>query len=237
MTDPQNAKLNMAQRVLDTLNRYQAIYSSLQPVVDIVNTLEKDIKNIRDTQTDRILLNVSASTLKKREAEANMIEIAVKICNVLYLIGFKTNDKDLLKMYGLTENTFYRQSGNKTLALARQVLEFAKQNAGELATYGIDAAQITAFETAIANFNTLIVKPMDTITERKQMTTNLAQLFASLDSTLYDNLDKAMVLFKKSHPEFYGEYRTSRNIIFQNEGKSVKKPDQIIDIPAKPTSN
>jgi hypothetical protein len=58
---------------------------------------------------------------------------------------------------------------------------------------------------------------MDTIGERKQKTTNLAQLFAGLDSTLYDRLDKLLVLFKHSAPEFYGEYRTARNIIFHTE--------------------
>jgi len=63
---------------------------------------------------------------------------------------------------------------------------------------------------------------MDTIGERKQKTTNLMQLFASLDSIFYDKLDKLMVLFKQSRPDFYDEYRTARNIIFPNEGKSKK---------------
>jgi hypothetical protein len=59
---------------------------------------------------------------------------------------------------------------------------------------------------------------MDTIGARKQKTTNIAQLFAGLDSTFYDKLDKLMVLYKKS--SFYDEYRTARNIIFPNEKKS-----------------
>jgi hypothetical protein len=54
---------------------------------------------------------------------------------------------------------------------------------------------------------------MDAITTRKQKTTNLKELFARLDSALYDRLDKLIVLFKSSHPDFYNEYRTSRNLI------------------------
>jgi len=64
---------------------------------------------------------------------------------------------------------------------------------------------------------------MDTIGERKQKTSNLTQLFAGLDSTFYDKLDKLMVLFKQSQPEFYSEYRTARNIIFNDERKSKKR--------------
>jgi len=64
---------------------------------------------------------------------------------------------------------------------------------------------------------------MDAIGEKKQKTTNLAQLFAGLDTTFYDTLDKIMVLFKQSNTEFYEEYKTARNIIFNVEN-AAKKP-------------
>ena len=67
---------------------------------------------------------------------------------------------------------------------------------------------------------------MDTIGECKQKTTNLVQLFAGLDSTLYDKLDKLMALFKQSEPDFYDEYRTARNIIFNRERTRTSKKDE-----------
>jgi lipopolysaccharide biosynthesis regulator YciM len=79
--------------------------------------------------------------------------------------------------------------------------------------------EIAEIEKAINDFQTIIAKPMETISERKQKTTNLSQLFAGLDSLFYDRLDKLMILFKQPHPNFHGEYRTSRNIIFNHERK------------------
>ncbi|MGV8091795.1 MAG: hypothetical protein AB2L24_08020 [Mangrovibacterium sp.] len=90
----------------------------------------------------------------------------------------------------------------------------SKQSQAEaLEAYGYDAEKIAAIAAAVTAYRVIITKPMDTIGARKQITTNLKQLFAELDSTLYDKLDKLVVLFKESHPDFYGEYRTARNYI------------------------
>jgi hypothetical protein len=85
-------------------------------------------------------------------------------------------------------------------------------------------------ETAIDAFQTVITKPMDTIAGRKQKTTNLVQLFAKLDSTLYDKLDKIMVLFKESHPDFYNKYRTSRNLILTSRRKQNKESEESTEV-------
>ena len=221
MNDRQNAKLNMAQRVSDVFKRYGTVYKSI-PAMDIaVKTLNSDIANIRDTQKESVMVNLPASTLEKREAERKMIESCVKTANALYVIGFTTDNKELITLNGLSDGNFYKVSDNAALALARKILDLARQFAGELKDYGIDESGIDMLEQTIETFRLLIAKPMDTIGERKQKTTNLVQLFAVLDNTIYDRLDKLMVLFKLSEPEFYSEYRTARNIIFNIENKKT----------------
>ncbi len=223
MNDKQNAKLNMAQRVLETMTRYQAVYSKIAPIAEAVSMLNKSISNIREAQKEQGSVNIPASTLQKREIESQMIQLCVKIANVLYVIGFSTDNKDLITLHGLSENNFYRLNDNSSLALAGNILDFSKKYVDQLKEYGITETESSALSKAIDKFKSLIAKPMDTIGERKQKTTNLAQLFAALDSLFYDKLDKLMVLFKQSEPEFYGEYRTARNIILSVKHK--KKED------------
>ncbi|MDR2148728.1 MAG: hypothetical protein LBE91_19990 [Tannerella sp.] len=217
MNSKQNAKLNMAQRVSETLKRYESVYAGIAPMTAAVAELNAGVANIRDTQKEQETAGVSASTLKKREAERKMIEPCVRIANALYVIGFTTGDKELITLQGTSENSFYNTTGNNALALARRISDLAQARISELQTYGVEDTEIAALGTAIEAFQTLIAKPMDAIGERKQKTSNLAQLFAGLDSALYDKLDRLMVLFKHSAPEFYGEYRTARNIIFPTE--------------------
>ena len=223
MNDRQNAKLNMAQRVSDTCKRYKDEYKGLPAVVSAVAALNKDIENIRELLKERAEVNVSAATLAKRTAEKNMIVPCVKMANALYIIGFIHKNQELITLYGSSEYSFYSLTNNATLALAKRVLNLSKKYAEQLEEYGINSEKINETEKAITEFQSLIAKPMDKIGERKQKTTNLVQLFAKLDATFYDYLDRAIILFKHSSPNFYGEYRTARNIIFQNEGKSKPK--------------
>ena len=227
MNSRQNAKLNMAQRVLEVFKRYETVCNTKSPMVAAVATLKDDVENIRATQTERVGVNIPASSLEKKDAKTLMVELCMEAVSSLYIIGFENEHKELITLYGISEYSFYSKTNNAILALAKQILVLAKKYATELIPYGIDAAELTAIEKAIENYNSLIAKPMDTIGEKKQKTTNLVQLFAKLDSTLYDKIDKLMVLFKKPNPEFYDEYRTARNIIFKDEGKSVKKEEQV----------
>jgi len=222
MNDRQNAKLNMAQRVSETFKRYESTYKEVPAMVSAVEALNKDIKNIRDLQTEQEAVNVSASTLEKRAAEQQMVDVFAKTANALYVIGFTTENQDLITLQNTSEYSFYRLTHNAVLAHAKRIFELANKYKEKLNDYGIKDEDFKKMEQAMNDFNALIAKPMDTIGERKQKTTNLMQLFASLDSIFYDKLDKLMVLFKQSRPDFYDEYRTARNIIFPNEGKSKK---------------
>ncbi len=213
MNDRQNAKLNMAQRVSSTLKRYKTVYDALAPVKAAVAALNEDISHIREAEKEQGAVSIAASTLTKRAAESRMIESCVKMANVLYVIGFTAGNEELTTLQGMNQNSFYRLEDNAKLAKARQLAEQAQQQAAELKNYGIEEAEISALTAAIDDYQALIAKPLDAIGARKQKTTNLAQLFAGLDSTLHDRLDKLMVLFKTANADFYNEYRTARNII------------------------
>jgi hypothetical protein len=202
-------------------------------MVTAVAELTSNIDDIRETQREQIEKNLPASTLKKREAEGQMIGQAIKIAKMLRIIGLDNNNKELITITGTTKNTFYRSPNNEALALARQILIYARENAPQLEECGINQTQITEFAASVETYYTLIVKPMDTIGEKKLRTTNLQQLFSTQNAILYDKLDAFITLYKDSNPNFYEEYQTARNIIFQNEGKTPTQPEREIDIPAK----
>ena len=213
MTDRQNAKLNMAQRVSDTFTQYQSIYSNIQPMNEAVTELSSTILNIREASKEQNAVNISASSKEKREAEERMIERSVRVANALYVIGFKNNNKELTGLLGLSPSRFYNLEDNLKLTLAKQLHDLAQQHSSELMPYGFQPHEITEIDSVINTYQNIIAKPMSSITARKQKTTNLKELFANLNSIFYDKLDKLIVLFKESNPDFYNEYRTSRNYI------------------------
>jgi hypothetical protein len=192
--------------------------------VEAVSGLSVQLGDIHETLTNRSRTKVSVATLEKREAEQQMIEPCVELANTMSVIGFKRNIKDLMTLQGLSEYSFYSVSGNSALEMKQNVLDTARANAAELLKYGIDENAMNTLAAAIEAFRAVVTKPMDTIGERKLKTTNIKQMFACVDSIFYDQLDKLMVTYKKSSPDFYMKYRTSRNIIFPTGGKSKKTP-------------
>jgi hypothetical protein len=121
---------------------------------------------------------------------------------------------------------FYNGHDNDALILAKTIAAEASNHAQELLEYGIDGATIKALDEAIAGFGQMINKPMATIGEHKLYTDNLKHLFVETDSILYDRIDKLVVLFKTSSPEFYFLYKTARNVI-DTAGRSRKKKEEV----------
>jgi hypothetical protein len=213
MNDKQNAKLNLAQRVSDTLAANAAVYAGMTPAVEAAEELNGTIGAIREAAKEQVAMNVLAASKEKRTAESAMIDLVVRAANVLYVVGFVSDNKELTSLLGLSPNSFYRVEDNAKLTLAKRVYDLVQSHATVLSAYGYDSAEINRIEVSIAAYQSIISKPMSTITMRKQKTTNLKELFAALDSVLYDKWDRLIVLFKENYPDFYGEYRTSRNYI------------------------
>ncbi len=113
----------------------------------------------------------------------------------------------------VTKSQFYKLHDNEALALSKTTLDKAMENKEALSGYGLTEAMTDDLEQAIGSYEALVVKPRDTITERKGQTKSLAQLFAETKSLLYDRLDKLMSLFKESEPLFYESYFSARNVI------------------------
>jgi hypothetical protein len=213
MNDKQSAKLNMAQRVLDTMASNASSYDGMPPMKTAVADLGSDIVSIREVAKDMLTVNVPATTLNKREKESRMSDLCWRALNALHVLEFTTGKKELLTLLHVSPSSFYRLDGNAALALGQQILGQVKAHAAELADFGYTSETIADLEASVDEFKSVIVGPRETIGARKHKTTNLKQLFASLDSTLYDRLDKLMVLFKDSHPDFYNDYRTARSLI------------------------
>jgi hypothetical protein len=213
MNNRQNAKLNMAQRVANTMESYKPSYETIAPVTATVAELNTNIEDIREAEKEQDAVRIPVFTQEKHKSEGQMVDACVKVSNVLHVIGFVNDNKVLTNLVGLSPNDFYRGEDNTKLSLARRILDLSKEYSSELLNYGYTLETIADIGTKIDSYQRLISKPMEAAGARKQKTASLQQRFATLDSTLYDKLDKLIVLFKDTHPDFYNEYRTARNLI------------------------
>ncbi len=213
MTNLQNAKLNMYQSVLDVCIANEDIYISIKAFEDGVKIFKTNISDIRETKEKQTNVPVAGATQSKQAAEDRLVELTVQVANGTYVYAFEKVNTELKKLSTVNRSELYRAEGNALLSKAKNIMKNAGENAEQLIYYGITDNVLAELETAIAEFELLLTKPRGTIVERKVYTGNLPRLFAAADSTLYDKLDKLIMLFKTSNPDFYSAYKAARNLI------------------------
>ncbi|WP_165917162.1 carboxypeptidase-like regulatory domain-containing protein [Flaviaesturariibacter aridisoli] len=96
---------------------------------------------------------------------------------------------------------------------SRAVLEAARTRLANLADYGISSDLLDAFDTAIKTFEKAIPAPRKTQAQRRQLEAKAEARLEALNDFARKQLDKLMVPFKTSHPDFYAGYQRSRTIV------------------------
>ncbi len=97
--------------------------------------------------------------------------------------------------------------------LCQNILDIGNAHSGPLKDYGLSAANLTALQTAIGDYSASTPKPRTAMSQRKTYLSNLKDIFAATDTVLKKQMDKLIVNFKASNPDFVKEYKSNRVII------------------------
>jgi uncharacterized protein YbjQ (UPF0145 family) len=213
MTDRQNAKLNMYQKVLDVCNEYKEEYAGIPVLVTAVNVLKTRVSEIQSVTQQQTGTVSKGATKDKNDVFDRLVELALKVANPIYVYAFDTSNNSLLQKINVNKSMFYRNHDREALTLAKIILDEANAYSTTLTDYGVNNIDLAELETAISQFESLITAPSGVIGEHKLHTSNLRELFVAADSTVYDKLDKLIRLFKSSKPEFFTLYSNARNIV------------------------
>lgn len=212
MTDRQNEKLNMYQTVLKYCREHADAYVNIPAFGRYVAELENCTDEIKLIAAQQSGVAVKGTTAQKGNAEDTLVQTCLTVAGSLYAYAFEQKNTGLMEKSSLNKNMLYKAHGNQTLSIAKNIAKEVAALAGELADFGITAADREALDEAIASYEALIVSPRAAINERKQHTGNLAQQIAAADSVLYDKLDKLVVRFKTANPAFYDGFKNARNL-------------------------
>jgi hypothetical protein len=213
MTDRQNAKLNMYQKVLNVCDECKEEYAGVPALVNAVNGLKSRVSDIQSVTQQQTGTVSKGATKDKSDVFDRVVELALKVANPIYVYAFDTSDNRLMQKVNVNKSVFYRNHDQATLTLAKIIFTEANAHSAALTDYGVNNADIAELETAIAQLEGLITAPSGVIGERKLYTSNLRELFVAADSIIYDKLDKLIGLFKSSSPEFFTLYSNARKFV------------------------
>lgn len=143
------------------------------------------------------------------------MRIAGQLCSLADKIG----DTNLGAQTELTLAQLDKLSVDILEATGKRISGLATANLAALVDYNITQADITALDGLTDQFHGVKTAPRKAIATRAGQTKTLPPAVKSVTSLLRNHLDKQMLMFKKSNPEFYAGYASARVIMDRGSRK------------------
>lgn len=157
--------------------------------------------------------------LVRHNYEDEIMRIAGQLCS----LAAKNGDSNLAAQTELTLAQLDKMSADVLEATGNRISGLATTNLAALADYGITQADVAGLDALTQQFDAVKTAPRKAIATRAGQTKTLPPAVQSVTSLLRNHLDKQMLMFKKSNPEFYAGYQSAR-VILDRHGKGATAP-------------
>ena len=157
-------------------------------------------------------------------------------CDILHVAGqiaalaAKTKNATLEEQAHLSLAALDKLAVDDLTATARRISALAVANLAALAPFEITQAVIDALDDETDDFEAIKTKPREAIVDRKKETDQIPSLISDLLSTLRRRLDRQMLAYQRTQPEFYRGYIAARVIV--DRGNPAKKKNTPAPPPA-----
>lgn len=212
----------MAATVVAYMNKNQTIWTSNKAVTQTmtgVNAALGTVDSKAQQQEAPIIGEEEKKVLVRHDYEEEIMRLAGQLCS----LAAKNNDTNLAAQTELTLAQLDKMSVDVLEATGKRVSSLATANLAALADYGITQADVTALDALTAQFHDAKTAPRKAIATRAGQTKTMPPAVKTVTSLLRNHLDKQMLMFKKSNPEFYAGYVSAR-VVIDRHGKGNATP-------------
>lgn len=199
--------------VQTSLSSNNAIWSSNPKFSEAKDSFDTSIISIQ-TLSDDVLENTKGETNEKNQIRKALESKLLSLSGVLNAHAAFTND-ELLKTFVIsTKSSLETMKETNLVTYSNNLVAKATELQETLvAEYGVPASDIEAINTQNTAFSSLIgtAKPKRAaINAAKQ---SLNDHIDQANVTLREMIDKLMLRYQTTHPQFYNEYQQSRTIV------------------------
>jgi hypothetical protein len=213
-------KMSMFYAVLAVCAKYSAEWAALLSFKTAHDELKGNVKSIEDaSQTQET--NITGAALDKRFKRDAMVAKSVEAAHAMFAYAEDTNDIVLREKVNYAASDFLKKRDAVVAQLCQGIHDLANGLAANLANYGVLPADVTALQTAIDAYVSVVSAPRNATTVRKGATAEIEALVKDSMKILNNRMDKVMPEFRESKPVFYQEYFDAR-IIVDNTGGAQK---------------
>ncbi len=156
------------------------------------------------------------------------------IAGAVHSWATKTNQLDIAQKADWSYSDLFAGRETASADRCQNVHKLAKENLSSLAKFGVTADKLEEFQEQVDAYLGCIGKPREAITTTRTVTQQLATEFAAVDKLLEKTLDKLVLQFQESAPDFFNDYQNARFIVDQN---GARETDEASADTAKPAAS
>lgn len=212
MNSKLESKLKMYRAVEQHGNENPTIVALNLAFSDAFNRFKAKIAAIATNaqQNETVLTGIAEDKSTFKQALARR---AADIASVIYAYAIGTSNNTLKQEVNFSYSTLVKSRDNELAPRCQNIHDKAAANLADLADYGIKAADLTSLQVAIDDYQAQSPKTRAAASQRKTTGDNLNQLFKEADAILRDEMDKLIITFKPTHPDFVKTYESNRIIV------------------------
>ncbi len=213
MEAKKEAKLNMYNTVIALCEGNLAIIALVVAFQTTYNAFKTTVAAIAAAAV-KLEEQTGGLATSKRSAKKELATLGSGIAGLVFAYASVINDEDLKGQMKITFTDVNDAKDDEVVPICQHVFDVASANLGVLGDYGVTAALLGTFQTAITDYSNKAPKPRLSRSERKAIRAQMNTMFKDADKLLKEQMDKtALVFMHNGNAEFYGAYAATRVIV------------------------
>ena len=227
MTAIQENKLSMYHAVvsfsLDT--PWLALIASVPALQNGFSTLGHLLSPLDASSTGQTTSTQQSTgaTQDKKIRRDNLINAILAVAGPLYALGASLGHNEMSAVADVTPSKLKTMRDDLLGSRATSIHTLATANAAALVPNGVGPAHLTTLLNQRNTWNASTQRPRQLKATAKGHTTSLAAQMKVIDALLKKQLDKLMLPFKASNPNFHAVY-TANRVIHDTSGPTPTAP-------------
>jgi hypothetical protein len=231
MTDRQSNTLDMYVVVLEHYAANQTTIDAVVARATAYAALSTRVTGIRALIADQSG-NISGVTQNKAALRASLDNLAIGILAPALVWARATDNLILAAEFNYPLSEIQKIKDDTIASFCNHRYALVNANIATMADYGITPAMLTAWNSAISNYEAVTGSPRSARVSRSVFTIALRTHFKEANALLKNTLDPLMNSFRTSDADLYNGYRRARIIIDrrgQNTGSISGKVSSAAD--------
>lgn len=203
-------------------NDNPAIVATIKAFQTAAGTFNNTIASIIATARQEDLVT-KGITIDKAEARKTLCRLAADIAAPIVAYAAATKNNKLLNEVNYTHSDFIRTKDEQLAPRCQNIYHAAKANEAALIDYGITTTTTDTLLATINNYQAKVPDPRNATAQKSTIRANLKNLIKEADQILKLQMDKTVLSFKTSNPDFVKTYKANRIIVDPGQSTTTLK--------------